>query len=137
VPADVVIAFTDFVVHVLNQQERGDPVPNDEVCKHKIGYMKWFYRVSHLIMITHASVADYIAHVPPYEEVIVEQHWAKQPPDPFQIIQNIRARVDSAMGVPDVFLNPIVIDIMKGIRYEYIVLEEVPVPQRRTRSYSP
>jgi len=30
-PADVVVAFMEFVVHVLSQQERGDPVPKDEV----------------------------------------------------------------------------------------------------------
>jgi len=67
VPADVVIAFTYFVVHVLSQQEMGDPFPEDGVWKHEIGYMKWFYRVSHPIMITLAPVTYYTAHVAPYE----------------------------------------------------------------------
>jgi hypothetical protein len=45
-----------------------------------------------------APVAEYTAHVPPYEEVIVEQQWAIQVPDPLQIIENIKTIVDSAMG---------------------------------------
>jgi len=60
-------------------------------------------------------VAEYTAPVPPYKEVIVEQQWARQVPDPLQIIENIRRWVDSAMGVPDVFGNPLVADIMEGI----------------------
>jgi hypothetical protein len=109
-PTIVVMAFTNFVVHVLSQHERGDPVPEDEM-----GYIKRLYHVSHPIMNPHAPIDDYTIHVPPYEEVIVYQQWARQPPDPFQIIQNIRLIVDSVMGVPDVFSNPIVDDIMEGI----------------------
>jgi len=37
---------------------------------------------------------------------MVEQQWARHPPNPYQIINNIRAKVDGAMGHPDVFLNP-------------------------------
>jgi len=81
-------------------------------------------------LITHFSV-------PSYEEVIVEQQWARHPPDLFQVIGNIRVRVESALGVPDVFSNPLVLGIMEGIRAEYSVLEEVPVSRRRTRSHSP
>ena len=62
-PVDMVMSFTDFVVH---EQEEGDPIREDEVWKHEIGYMKWFYRVSHPIIIAPAPVADYITHVPPY-----------------------------------------------------------------------
>jgi len=62
------------------------------------------------------------------------QQWAKRPPDPFQIIDNIRAKVESAMGHPDVFSNPVVAGIMEGIRSEYSMLEEVSAPQSRSHS---
>ena len=114
-PEEVVTAFIEFVVHVLSQHERGTPVLEDEVWKHSKGYMRWFYKVSHPIMIAPTAIPDYTAHVPPYEEVIVEQQWARQLPDPFQIIGNIRAKVESTMGVSDVFSNPLVLDIMEGI----------------------
>jgi len=45
--------------------------------KHEVGYIKWFYHVSHPIMIAPASVVDYKIPVPPNEEVIVEQQWVK------------------------------------------------------------
>jgi hypothetical protein len=67
----------------LASRERGDPVPEDEVWKHEVWYMKWFYRASHPIMIAHEPVADYTTPVPPYEEVIVDQQWVRQPLDPF------------------------------------------------------
>jgi len=51
----------------------GNLIPEDDVWKHTKGYMKWFYKVSRPIMIAHVAVPDYTAHVPPYEEVIVEQ----------------------------------------------------------------
>jgi len=60
-PEDVVMAFMEFVVHVLSQQKMGDPVLEDEVWKHSVGYMKWFYNVSYPIMIVVAAVADYTA----------------------------------------------------------------------------
>jgi len=128
----VVMAFMEFSVHDLSQQERGDPVSEDEVWKHEVGYIKWFYRASHPIMISPAPVADYTALVPPYEEVNVEQQWVRQ-----QIISNISARVESAMGVPYVFSNSVVAGIMDGIWSEYSILQEVSVSRRRTRSDSP
>jgi len=85
--------------------------------------MRWFVAVSHPIVNPHAVIPDYAAGaplrpVPPYEEVIVEQPWVRHPPDPYQIISNIRARVNSAMGHPDVFGNPEVLRIMQGIQSE-------------------
>ena len=50
-PAEVVMAFMEFVVHVLSQQKRGGLVSEDDVCKQSKGYMKLFYKVSHPIMI--------------------------------------------------------------------------------------
>jgi sarcosine oxidase delta subunit len=63
----VVTIFTDFAIHVLSQRDRGDPVPNDKVWKHEVGCMKWFYHVSHPIMIAAVAVADYTNLAPPYE----------------------------------------------------------------------
>jgi hypothetical protein len=101
--------------------------------------MKWFVRVSHPIVNPPAAIPDYAAAapprpVPPFEEVLVEQQWARHPPDPYQIISNIRARVDSAIGHPDVFGNPEVLHIMQGIQSEWSMLEQVPAPRRRSRS---
>ena len=61
--------------------------------------MRWFVAVSHPIVNPPAAIPDYASAapprpVPPYDEVIVEQHWARHPPDPYQIINNIRARVE-------------------------------------------
>ncbi|RHN66929.1 putative immunoglobulin/major histocompatibility complex [Medicago truncatula] len=81
----------------------------------------YFCRVSHPIMNPPASIPDYTVdahhrHVPPYEEVLVEQQWVRHPPDPYKIFINMRARVESAMGHPDVFSNPEeVLLLMQGI----------------------
>jgi len=97
-PAKVVTRFLEFVIHVLTQQEKGGPVMEDEGHKNSKGYMKWFYRVSHPLMIGLDPVLEYTVPRPIFKEVIVEQQWARHPPDPFQIIGNISARVESAMG---------------------------------------
>jgi hypothetical protein len=132
-PAEVVTTFLEFNVHVLSQQQRGEPVPECEEWHHSKGYMKWFYHVSYPLMIAPDVVPEYTIRRPVYDEVIVEQQWTRHPPSPFQIINNIRVRVESAMEVPDVFSNPLVLCIMEGIRGEYSVLEEVWAPQRRSR----
>ena len=57
---------------------------------------------------------------------------ARHPPDPYQIINNIRARVDSAMGHPAVFHDlEEVMRLMQGIQSEWSMLEQVPAPRRR------
>jgi len=102
--------------------------------------MRWFIKVSNLIVNSPATIPDYTADVaprpvPPYEEVIVEQQWAKHPPDPYQIINNIRVRVDSAIVHPDVFHNPEeVMRLMQGIQSEWSMLEQMPALRRRSRS---
>jgi len=54
---------------------------------------------------------------------------------PYQIISKIRARVDCAMGHPDVFRNPEeVMPLMQGIQSEWSMLEQMPAPRRRSRS---
>jgi len=73
--------------------------------------------------------------VPPYKEVIVEQQWARHPPNRYQIISNIRARVDDAMGRPDVLRNPEeVMRLMQGIQSKWSMLEQMSAPRRRSRS---
>ena len=102
--------------------------------------MRWFVRVSHPIMNPPAAIPNYATDAPPrlvlpYEEVIVEQQWAMHPPDLYQIIRNIRARVDNTMGHPDVFRNPEeVMRLMQGIQSEWSMLEQIPAPRRRSRS---
>ena len=108
---DVTQAFTEFALHVLSHQLRGHPVPDNQLWAHTRGYIRWFIRVSHPIVNPPAAIPDYATQapprpVPPYEEVLVEQQWARHPPDPYQIINNIRARVDGAMRHPVVFHNP-------------------------------
>jgi hypothetical protein len=130
------MTFTEFALHVLSQQQRGHPVLDNESWAHSRGYMRWFIRVSHPILNPHAAILDYTtdAHprpVSPYVEVLVEQQWARHPPDPYQIINNIRARVDGAMGHPAVFHNPEeVIHLMQGIQSEWSMLEQMSAPRR-------
>jgi len=86
-PGDVAMTFMEFALHVLSQQERGDLVPDDEPWNHYRGYIRWFTRVSHPILNPLAVIPDYTVdahprHVPPYEEVIVEQQWTIHPSDP-------------------------------------------------------
>jgi len=75
--------------------------------------MGWFYRVSHPIMSEIRLIAKYTTHVPPYEEVIIQQQWARQVPDPLQIIANIRARVELALDYPEV--HPFFTDMLQDI----------------------
>jgi hypothetical protein len=37
---EVVMAFMEFALHVLSQQERGDLVPDNEPRSHSTGYMR-------------------------------------------------------------------------------------------------
>jgi len=82
-----------------------------------------------------APIAEYIALVPPYEEVIVEQQ--RQVPVPLMVIENIRRIVDGAMLHPDVFTSPLFAGIMEGIQSTYNIIQEEPILQRRTKSHSP
>ena len=93
-PEEVAMAFMEFALHVLSQQEKGDLVPDDEPLSHSRGYMCWFYRVSHPIVnppavVPHYTTDAHLRPIPPYKEVIVEQQWARHHPDPYQIISNI------------------------------------------------
>jgi hypothetical protein len=133
-PAEVATAFLEFVVHVLSQQERGEPVPEDEGWKHSDGYIKWFYRVSHPIIAGPAPVPEYIAAKPVYQKIIVEQEWVRHPYDPLQVIGSMRARVEHALEIPEVVSNPLFFSILEGLRFDYTVFDEVSAPRRRSRS---
>jgi len=45
--------------------------------------------------------------------------------------------VEGEIGHPDLFSNSVVSAIMEGIRSEYNILQEVPVPQKGSKSHSP
>ena len=83
---DVAHAFTEFALHVLSHQQRGDQVPDNQPWAHTRGYMRWFVAVSHPIVNSPAAIPDYATTapprpVPPYE-VIVEQQWTSSRPIP-------------------------------------------------------
>jgi len=105
-----------------------------------MGYMRLFCRVSHPIVNPPAAIPDYTADahprsVPAYEELLVEQQWAIHPPDQYQIISNIKTRVDNAMGHPDVSCTPEeVLRLIQGIPSEWSMLEHMSAPRRRSRS---
>ena len=47
---DMAQAFTEFSLHVLSHQQRGHPVSDNQLWAYTKGYMRWFIRVSHLIV---------------------------------------------------------------------------------------
>ena len=57
-PADVVAAFLEFALHVIVQEQRVDQVPDDEPWKHSDGYIRWFCRVSHPLIVNLAPEPD-------------------------------------------------------------------------------
>jgi len=133
-PAEVATAFLEFALHVLSQQERGEPVLEDEGWKHSDGYMKWFYHVSHPFIVGPAPVPEYIVPRSVYKEVIVEQGWARHPSDPLQVISSTRARVEHAMEIPEVVSNPLFCSILDGLRCDYTAFDQVLVSRRRSKS---
>jgi len=102
---------------------------------HSVGYMKWFYHVSHPLIVSPTPVPKHVAPRPVYQEVIVEQEWASHSPNPFPIIGNMRTRVEHAMEIPEVVSNPLFFSILEGLRSSYTVFDELPAP-RRSRSRS-
>jgi hypothetical protein len=136
-PADVVDAFLAFALHVVSQQERGDLVSDDEPWQHLDGYIRLFYRASHPLIVGPAPVPEYVAPKPVYQEVIVEQEWARHPPDPLQVISNMRTRTEQAMEIPEVVSHPLFFSILEVLQTDYSVFNQDPVPQRRSRSHSP
>jgi len=101
--ADVVAAFLEFALHVVAQHHRGDKVPDDEPWKHSDRYIRWFYRVSHLIIVNPPPEPEITVPRPVYQDVLVDQDWGRHPPDPRQVISTMRDRVEHALQIPDVF----------------------------------
>jgi len=96
-------------------------------------------RVTHPILNRPAAVSDYATDaqprpVPPYEEVIVQHQWARDPFDPFQVIGSMRGRVEHALQIPEVVSNPLFMSILEGLRSDYTMFDQVPAPRRRSRS---
>jgi len=65
-PPDVAAAFLEFNLHVIAQQQRGDQVPDDEPWKHSDRYIRWFYRVSHPLIVNPAPEPDIVMPRPVY-----------------------------------------------------------------------
>jgi len=64
--ADVVAAFLEFALHVVPQQQRGHQVPSDEPWNHSDRYIRWFYRVSHPLIVNPAPEPDIVILGPIY-----------------------------------------------------------------------
>jgi len=87
VPADVVVAFLEFALHVVAQQHRGAQVPDDEPWRHLDRYIKWFYCVSHPIIVNPPPEPEITVPRPVYQDVLVDQDWGRHPPDLRQVIK--------------------------------------------------
>ncbi|XP_024632161.1 protein MAIN-LIKE 2-like [Medicago truncatula] len=133
---DVAAAFLKFALHVVSQQQWGRQVPEDEPWKHLETYIRWFYRVSHPLIVNHAPEPDIVMPRPVYQDILVDQEWARHPPDPLQVINNMRGRVEHAMQIPEVVFNPLFFNILEGLQTDYSVFDDQQVPRRRSRSHS-
>ena len=96
--------------------------------------MSWFYRVSHPLIVGPAPVPKYVVPRPVYQEIVVEQEWARHPPNPFQVIDDIRGKVEHAMEIPEVVSNPLFCSILDGLRCDYTAFDQVLVSRRRSKS---
>jgi len=74
---------------------------------------------------------------PVYQDILVDQEWARHPPDPLQVISSIRGRVEHAMQIPEVVSNPLFFSILEGLRTDYSVFNHQQVLRRKCRSHSP
>jgi len=59
-PSNVAAAFLEFALHVVSQQEKGHQVSDDEPWKHSDRYIRWFYRVSHPLIVNPAPDLDIV-----------------------------------------------------------------------------
>lgn len=90
--ADVAAAFLEFALHVVPHQRRGRQVPDDEPWKQTERYVRWFYRVSHPLIVNPAPEPDIVMPRPVYQDILVDQEWARHPLDPLQVIGRMRER---------------------------------------------
>ena len=136
-PADVAAAFLEFAMHVVSQQQRGGQVLDDEPWKHSDRYIRWFYRVSHPLIVNPAPEPDIVMSRPVYQDILVDQEWARHPPDQLQVISSMRDKVEHAMEISEVVSNPLFFGILEGLWTDYSVFDHLQVPRRRSRSHSP
>jgi len=104
----------EFALHVVSQQKRGHQVPDDEPWKHLERYIRWFYRVFHPLIVNPAPESDIVMPRPVYQDILVDQDWARHPLDPLQVISN-SDRGEHAMEIPDVVSNPLFFSILEGL----------------------
>ena len=123
-PTDVVAAFLEFALHVVPQQHRGDQAPNDEPWRHSNRYIRWFYHVSHPIIVNPPLEPEIAVPRPIYHDVLVDQDWGRHPPDPRQVLSTMRDRVEHTLQIPEVVSNPLFLGILEGIRSDYIVFDQ-------------
>jgi len=67
---------------------------------------------------------------PVFQDVLVDQDWGRHPPDLRQVISTMRERVEHALQILDVVSNPLFLGILEGLRFDYIVFDQQPVPRR-------
>jgi len=74
---------------------------------------------------------------PVYQDILVDQYWARHPPDPLQVISSMKDKMEHAMEIPEVVSNPLFFSILEGLQTEYSVFDHQQVLWRRSRSHSP
>jgi len=118
----------------LPQQHRGHQVPDEEPWRHSDRYIRWFYRVSHPIIVNPPLEPEITMSRHVYHDVLVDQDWGRHPPDPRQVLSTMRDRAEHAFQILEVVSNPLFLGILEGLRSDYIVFDQQPVPRRRSRS---
>jgi len=119
---------------VVMPKHRGAQVPDDEPWRHSDRYIRWFYRVSHPIIVNPPPEPEITVPRPVYQDFLVDQNWGRHPPDPRQVISTMRERVEHALQILDVVLNPLFLGILEGLLSDYIMFYQQPVLRRRSRS---
>jgi len=91
-------------------------------------YIRWFYRVSHPIIVNPPPEPEITVPRPVYHDVLVDQDWGRQ------VLSTMRDRVEHVLQIPEVVSNPLFLGILEGLRSDYIVFDQQPVSRRRSRS---
>jgi len=112
---------------------RGDQVPDDEPWRHSDRYIRWFYRVSHPIIVKPPPEPEITVSRPVYHDVLIDQDWGIHPHDLMHVLSTMRDRVEHALQIPELVSNPLFLGILEGLRFDYIVFDQQQVPRRRSR----
>jgi len=92
--------------------------------EHSDRYIRWFYHVSHPIIVNLPPKPEITVSRPVYQDVLVDQDWGRHPPDPRQVISTMRDRVEHAMQIPEVVSNPLFLGILESLRSDYTVFDQ-------------